>query len=348
MNKVSIGLTGLVAGTAAGLYAGRSRLFSQLALMASPAPKNEEIIDTHHHFLPDFYFDTLGRDAVAGVTPSHEAPKWSLADDLAVMDDYGIRKAVISAPLGGGQEPSKEIPLASRLNAFSADMVRSRPDRYAHFATIPLPDIDASLAEAARALDTLGAVGLIVSTNYRGVYLGDPSFEPLWQELDRRQAVVFVHPTKPGYEIQGLPPGVLEFVFDTTRTVTSLLFSGTTRRFPNIKFILSHAGGTIPFVSSRLEGPTRMDAEIAKTLPNGVFPELKRFYWDTALAFSEPAIKSLLAITDVSKVTFGSDYPFAPKQVFPIGLRSLNKEISANGLADVLHNSALRIMPVLA
>jgi predicted TIM-barrel fold metal-dependent hydrolase len=264
------------------------------------------------------------------------------------MDDYGIRKAVISAPLGGGQEPSKEVLLASRLNEFSANMVRARPDRYAHFATIPLPDIDASLAEAAKALDTLGAVGVIVSTNYRGVYLGDPSFEPFWQELDRRKAVVFVHPTKPGYEIQGLPPGVLEFVFDTTRTVASLLFSGTTRRFPKIRFIFSHAGGTIPFVSSRLEGSARMNAEIAGRLPNGVLPELKRFYWDTALAFSEPAIKSLLAITDVSKVTFGSDYPFAPSQVFPIGLRSLNKEIPASALADVLHDSALRIMPGLA
>ena len=124
----------------------------------------------------------------------------------------------------------------------------------------------------------------------------------------------------------GLPPSVLEYVFDTTRTVTSLLFSGTTQRFANISFILPHAGGTIPFVSSRLEGPTRMDPEIAQQLPDGVLPELKRFYWDTALAFSEPAIRSLLAVTDVSRVMFGSDYPFAPKQMLPIALKSRRRK----------------------
>ncbi len=349
MSHAGLGLAGLAAGAGAGFYAGRSRLASDIALMVSPSPNVEGIIDTHHHFLPDFYYDSIGRDFAAALTPTHQPPKWSQEGDLAVMDDYRIRKAVVSAPLGVRQDtPEKVVALATRLNEFSAGMVHARPDRYAHFAILPLPDIDASLNEAAKALDTLSAAGVVISTNYQGVYLGDAKFEPLWQEMNQRKAAVFVHPVSPDYQISGIPPGVLEFVFDTTRTVTSLVYAGVTIRYPDIRFIFSHDGGTVPFIASRIAGGVRMDPVLANTLPEGVMPELRKLHWDTALGFSDTAMPSLLAMADPSKIMFGTDVPFAPNLVIPLGLKSLNKEVQAVELSSILHGSALRAMPCLA
>ena len=349
LSHAGLGLAGLAAGAGAGFYAGRSRLASTIALMVSPSPDVDGIIDTHHHFLPDFYYDSIGRDAVAALTPTHKPPTWSRDGDLAVMDDYKIRKAVVSAPLGVQQAtPEKAAALASRLNEFSADMAHARPDRYAHFAILPLPDIDRSLKETTTALDTLGAAGVVISTSYQGIYLGNAMFEPLWQEMNRRRAAVFVHPVTPNYRISGLPPGVLEFVFDTTRTVTSLIYAGVTIRYPDIRFIFSHGGGTVPFITSRIEGGIRMDPALAKILPGGAMPELRKLNWDTALAFGATAMPSLLAMTDASKIIFGTDVPFAPNLIIPVGLKSLNKEVQARELSAILHSSALRIMPCLA
>jgi predicted TIM-barrel fold metal-dependent hydrolase len=179
-------------------------------------------------------------------------------------------------------------------------------------------------------------------------YLGDPRFEPLWQELDRRKAVVFVHPIKPPNNPTNIPVGVLEFVFDTTRTITSLIYSGATIRYPDIKFIFAHGGGTAPYLASRIEGGVRLDPKLGRILPNGVMPELKKFYWDTALTFSDTQLKSLLTLADPSKVMFGSDFPFAPKMIYPVALKSLNTQLPPAILTEVLHGSALRLMPTLA
>lgn len=349
MSGVGIGLVGLAAGAVAGFYAARSRLVSDLTLLASPSPKVGGIIDTHHHFLPDFYLDAIGRSSIAALTPTHEAPTWSSEDDLAVLDNNNIRKAVLSAPIGTQQKTAEKTALlATRLNEFSASLVHTRPDRYSHFAILPLPDIDASLKEATHGLDSLGAVGLVVSTNYDGAYLGDPKFEDLWPELNRRKAIIFVHPTTPETMPTGVPPGILEFVFDTTRTVTSLLYAGVTSRYPDIRFLFSHGGGTVPFIWTRIDGATRMDKTIAQMLPNGALPELQKMYWDSALAFGDGSMKCLLTMTCASQVSFGSDYPFAPKIIFPIALKSLKQELSHDDLTAVLNGSALRMMPGLA
>ena len=339
---------GAAAGLAGGFYLGRSRLMSDLLLMASPSPRVDGIIDTHHHMLPPFYLEAMGSDLIGAVVPNGKTPDWSPELDLAVMDKYGIRKAVLSVSPGiWGLPPEKTRQLAHEVNDYGARLMTTHPTRYGHFAILPLPNIDASLEEAAYALDVIKATGLIIFTNYEGAYLGDPKFEPLWQELNRRKTVVFIHPTKVPYAVTNIPASVLEFPFDTTRTVASLIYSGATLRYPDIKFICSHGGGAVPFLASRIDGPTRMNPVLDKLLPNGSLPELKKFYWDTALTFSETALASLLALTDSSKIMFGSDFPFGPEIVIPLGPKSLNKELAQGDLQAITRGSALRLMPSL-
>ena len=291
----------------------------------------------------------VGEAAIRSVTPNDEVPVWSPQSDMAVMDEFKIRKAVLSAPLGTpGPTPEARAALAQRLNDYGMDLVAQHSKRYAMFATVPLPDIDASLKEAARALDTLKAPGLIVFTSYDGVYLGDAVFDPFWQEMNRRKAVIFVHPINPAYHATDIPAGILEFVFDTTRTVTSLIYAGVTIKYPDIKFIFSHGGGALPYVSSRIEGPARANPRLRALLPNGVKPELKKLYWDLALCFDPTQIASLMVLTDSSKLMFGSDFPFAPKMVIPIALKSLGAQLSHDQIGAVLTTSAVKLMPSLA
>jgi predicted TIM-barrel fold metal-dependent hydrolase len=316
--------------------------------MASPLPESAGVIDTHHHMIPPFYLEAMGMDKIAAVMPNGKAPDWSPALDGEVMDEFRISKAVLSVSPGiWGLPPDATQRLAHQVNDYGARLVADHPTRYGHFAILPLPDIDASLKEAAYALDTLKANGLIIFTNYAGAYLGDPHFEPLWEELGRRGAVVFIHPTNVPYQVTHIPASVLEFPFDTTRTVTSLIYGGVTVRHPAIRFICSHGGGTIPFLAGRIDGPTRMNPALHAILPDGVMPELRKFYWDTALTFEKTALSSLLALTDASKIVFGTDFPFAPKFMMSAGQKSLNRELPTADLNSVLHTSALRLMPSL-
>ena len=349
LGALGCGVLGAAVGLAAGVKLAGSRRLSDLALMASPSPRVEGIIDTHHHMLPPFFVQAVGADKIAAVMPNGQVPVWSPELDLQVMDEYKIRKAVLSVSPGLWTDtPAQAIPLARQVNAFGARLAADHPHRYGLFAVMPLPDIDASLKEAAYALDTLKADGLIMFTNYEGAYLGDARFAPLYEELNRRRAVVFVHPTKTGFSVKGIPDAVLEFPFDTTRTIASLIYAGFTLRYPDIRFIFSHAGGAAPYLANRMEGPTRGNPALAKLLPNGAVAELKKLYWDTALSFTATSLNSLLTLTDPSKVMFGSDFPFAPKIAIPLSLKSLNALLPAADLASVLHGSALRLMPGLA
>ncbi len=269
MSLAGAGVAGVVVGAIGGVYFGKSRKLSDLELMTSPSPKVDGIIDTHHHMIPPFYLEAMGTEKIAAVMPNGKTPDWSPAADLSVMDQYHIRKAVLSVSPGiWGQTPENTRTLARRVNDFGARMVADHPTRYGHFAILPLPDIDASLVEVAYALDTLKADGLIIFTNYDGLYLGDRQFEPLWQELQHRKAVVFIHPTNVPYKVTQIPAAVLEFPFDTTRTVTSMIYSGVTVRHPDVKFICSHGGGTVPYLAGRIDGPTRMNPKLAEILPN--------------------------------------------------------------------------------
>lgn len=306
-------------------------------------------IDTHHHFVPPFYLAEVGSDAVARTLVSGRAPEWTPQHSVDAMDRNGIATAVVSISAPGFLcEQSKRPDLCRRCNDYAAKMRTDFPGRFGSFAGLPLPDIDASLAEIDRALAALKAEGICLLTNYDGRYLGDPLFDPVFEELNRRGAVVYVHPTEgPCTCGANLPPASLEFPFDTTRAIANLLFSGTFNRSRNINFIFSHAGGTIPFVAERLARLERRP-DYARHVPEGVLAELRRLYYDTALSANRLAMNTLLGLVAVKQVLFGSDYPYAPEDTMTAtvkGLSALN--LPAEDLAAIERLNALALMPSL-
>jgi len=199
--------------------------------------------------------------------------------------------------------------MARDVNDYAARVVADHPGRFGFFATVPLPDLDGALDEVARAFDELGADGVVLLANNRGTYLGDPAFDPLFDELQRRRATAFVHPSLlPGLAPVGdIPPFVADFLLDTTRAAVNLARSGTLDRCPDVRMILSHAGGFIPYAAYRIAMFASPEGDLLEGL--GL---LQRFWYDIALSSSPTALPSLLAFADHSHITFGSDWPYAP------------------------------------
>ncbi len=192
----------------------------------------------------------------------------------------------------------------------------SNPGRFGAFAVLPLPDVDASLAELEHAIDDLKLDGVGLLTHYHGVYLGDLSLEPLFVEIDRRGVPVFVHPTVPPSKDQptfGLPPSLYEFTFDTTRAVANLLYTGTLDRHPSMRWILSHGGGTIPYLAKRLTYGPVINSRLSERAPKNIIAALRSLYYDIALTANDFALPSLRALLAPSQILFGSDFPFMPE-----------------------------------
>jgi predicted TIM-barrel fold metal-dependent hydrolase len=232
-----------------------------------------------------------------------------------MMDRQGISGAVlsISTPgvLLGDMAATRRLARASNL--FAAQTVADHPTRFGMFASLPLPEVKASLAEIAYALDTLRAEGVVLLTNYRDRYLGDAAFMPVFDELNHRKATVYVHPTSCGCThgvLPDNPTAMIEFPHDTTRTVSSLLSSGTFTRCPDIKFIFSHAGGTVPFLADRMARIFAIDRRLAARTPGGILPILKRQYYDTASTANPMSFGALINMVTPANVLLGTDYPF--------------------------------------
>jgi predicted TIM-barrel fold metal-dependent hydrolase len=208
--------------------------------------------------------------------------------------------------------------LARQVNDDTAQVVRDNRSSFGMFAVLPLPDVDGSLLEVEYALDVLGADGVVLLANQRGTYLGDSAFEPLFEELGRRQAVVFVHPNElPGPGVPGVPSFLADFLLDTTRAALNLAISGTLTRYPDLKVILSHGGGFLPYIANR----------VAALVDPAT---LKRFWFDTALSNGSSALPSLLGFADPTHLTYGTDSPFAPTPA----VDSFRKAYEAYDLAD--------------
>ncbi|SUX54642.1 Predicted metal-dependent hydrolase of the TIM-barrel fold [Chromobacterium vaccinii] len=268
------------------------------------------------------------------------------------MDSQGIATGVLSltAPGVQGWSGQSKRDMARRVNEYTAGLVEHRPDRFGNFATVPLPDIEGSLREIEFAFDALKADGVVLLSNYRGQYLGDPAFEPVWAELNRRRATVFIHPGKPAIDaIAGMPGPLVDYPFDTTRTTVQMVLNRTLARHPDVNVILSHAGGFLPYASHRF-------AELAQGVRNDVpaTEELlrlfQRFYFDTALASSPAALPSLTAFAGVSHILYGSDYPYAPAAVGASFTAQLDAcaELSATEHAAINLRNALALFPRLA
>ncbi|MBF6439996.1 amidohydrolase family protein [Nocardia cyriacigeorgica] len=269
-------------------------------------------IDVHQHLIPPSYREVMDRrGASAGGWPT---PAWNADRAIAMMDRRSIATGMLSVSSPGTHfgDDAEARGVARSVNEFAAELTKDRPDRFGHFASLPLPDVDGAIAEAAYALDELHADGVVLMSNAHGRYLGDKQFEPLWAELDARAAVVFIHPTTPPIPLlDGMPGPLLDFPFDTTRTAVHMTLNGVMSRHTRIKVILSHAGGFLPFAAWRFTGGAQFNAG---TTPAGILADLQRFYFDTALSTTPTALPSLLAFAAPGHILYGSDFPFAPEE----------------------------------
>jgi 6-methylsalicylate decarboxylase len=282
-------------------------------------------IDVHHHFIPPGYreFFEHARNA-DGSPPSVPPTAWNLGDDLADMDRAGVVCAMLSMFVPGEVgTPVQRAELARTINEFAARLRRDHPRRFGFFAALPLPDIQASITELVHAADVLKADGFAVYTSLGSHWIGDPSFEPVMAELDHRAGILFVHPTTPrccGGLLPGVPDNIIEYQTDTTRAIASVIFNGVTERYPRIRFIFSHGGGTVPYLVERFLGGTA--AEIVPGIltegqrgpyvphqpSGGALAHLRRLYYDTAQCANPVAMRALRTVVPLSQILFGSDY----------------------------------------
>ncbi|MGO9450257.1 MAG: amidohydrolase family protein [Candidatus Binataceae bacterium] len=265
-------------------------------------------IDTHHHVVPAAYAAWLKKKGMeAGGLP---IPEWGDDSAIALMDKYRIQTAILSISTPGVHlgDDAEAREKAREVNEYTAGVVRKHPDRFGFFATLCLPDVRGSLDEVAYAFDKLRADGVVLLANSRGMYLGDEAFDPLFDELNRRKAVVFVHPSYLyGMDpLKGVPPYIADFLLDTTRAAIRLAGSGTLDRCADLKVILSHAGGFVPYAAYRIAGAASPKRDFADGLA-----QLRKFYFDIALSGSPTALPSLLAVAQPDHVLYGSDWPYA-------------------------------------
>lgn len=273
------------------------------------------LVDVHHHVVPDVYRAAI-KAATDGTVGGIPQPAWSEEAMLDRIENLGVERAVVSIsapalePVDDGERPA----LARACNDAIADLAKRNPGTIGGFAALPMPDVAASVAEVRRALGELKLDGVAVLTNYGGRYLGDPLFAPLLEELDRHGAVVHVHPNLPpplaGAQL-ALSAPVLEFTFDTTRMVAEMILAETLQRYPGLTLVLSHLGGTLPWVAWRLS--MLDDFPSAKGGPREpVRDQLRRCYYDVALSADPAALRLAAELVGTDRLLYGSDFPFAP------------------------------------
>jgi len=298
-------------------------------------------IDTHHHMLPDFFWqETENAHApIGGLAPL----RWSKEATLSFMDDAGIDVAVLALTTPGVHtgDNAKARSLARRCNEFGAELVGARADRFSSFACIPLPDVDASLEELSYAMDVLKLDGFVLFTNSNGVYLGDVALEPVFEELERRQAVVFVHPNPSPDAVAhalGLPDNLLDFPTDTNRAVAQMHYTNRFARTPNVKYIFAHAGGSIPYLAARFAIIDEMGFIPGGEQRGTAADMFRRVYWDTALAASDPVLRMLRDIAGISQVVYGTDFPYQRRD---LAVKSKQRILGSSALDDVERRAIL-------
>ena len=309
-----------------------------------PSVAKRALVDVHHHVWAPAFLKELEARKLA----EPPARNWSLNKTLDDMAQAGVTYTLTSptTPAASFGDVAMQRAMARVSNEYGAQLARDYPSQFGFFATLPMLDVEGALAEIAYSVDVLKANGIAMLTSYDGKWLGDKAFAPIMNEINRRKLVVYTHPsnTKCCVNLQeGVPGSTIEFATDTTRTITSLLFSGTATRCPDIKFIFSHAGGTMPFLVERLVMLPKLNANFGKVLPSDqVLPTLKRFYYDTAQASHPGALLSLLNLVDVSQVVFGTDFPYRTSIDHVKGLMAM--DFSMKDLVAIESGNANRIL----
>ena len=275
--------------------------------------------DVHAHYMPP---GAIPRAAPGLNFVSSPMPTWTPEFALDFMDRHDIATQLLSLPTPLAKDEAR------RINEYGATLVKQRPERFGLLASLPIDDVEAALSEIGFAFDQLGADGVVMVTNYGGNYLGNAKFEPVFAELERRSATAFLHPIIPaGYECVacGRPGPVIEFTFDTCRTVTDMLYAGILNRYNNVKFILSHAGGPLPTLAPRLStiGTLSWVRHPSELTQEAVMSQLAGLYFDTAIAGTAASIGPVLELTEPDHIVFGTDFPPATEPVIDQNIAAL-------------------------
>ena len=327
-----------LAATGAGVMLPGSGLLAQTARPSARA--NPRRIDVHHHMQPPEYLRRR--------TQQTTNRNWTPAKSVEDMDKNGTATAILSVTTPGVWfgDPQEARALARIVNEYGAQANRDHPGRFGFFAVLPMPDPEGSLREIEYAFDVLKADGVGLFTSYQDKWLGDPVFAPAFAELNRRRAVVFVHVTVPNC-CQNLFPGHsgfrAEVDYDTTRTVESLFMSGALAKFPDIRFIFVHSGGTLPVMAGRIND--RIPRDRRDLAPLGVLGEVKKFYYEVAHATYAMPLAALTKLVPMSQILFGTDYPVEPFETTTLPLAEYG--FSARDLQAIDRGNAERLFPRL-
>jgi predicted TIM-barrel fold metal-dependent hydrolase len=320
-------------------------------------PRPVPLVDVHSHFLTSDYVEAA-RTAGHGRPDGNPGwPTWDAARHLELMDEWGVGISLLSVSSPGthfGDDAAARY-LTRQVNDAGAEVRRAHPDRFGHFASLPLPDVDGALAELEYAMDQLGCDGATLETNTAGVYLGDPRYETLLAELDRRRTPVFVHPTSPPNAAAvslGRPTPMLEFLFDTTRTVSDLAFAGSLQRHPEIPWIFTHGGGALPLLTERMElfrqlfGAGDVDPRVAATIPE----QVGRLWFDMAGTPFPHQVPAVAAAFGTDRLLYGSDYCWTPAAGVVAQLASVESAPQPEGdtWRGLTTRNAVRLFPRLA
>ena len=324
---------------------------AQSAPASSPVPKSaaaRPLIDIHHHFYPPEMKAAMAEERGGRISPMFS--NWSVPMMLEEMDKNAVTKAVISlstAPMQWFRSPPDPLRKTLRaVNEGGARIVADHPGRFGQFGFISMTDVDGSLAELAYALDTLKVDGIGIATSYGDKWPGDPMFAPIFEELNRRKAVVHLHPIAPnccGNLVPNLADSWLEYPTDSVRAISSLLFAGAYRRYPDIKFIFAHGGGTLPMLVDRIDYLSKSFKDRASFAPNGLAAELQKLYFDTANATSPPALAAVLKFAPISQLMFGTDFPYISTAHNLEGLRSAG--LAEADMRAIASDNTIRLMP---
>jgi len=310
------------------------------------ATAKSRMVDVHHHILPPVYMAEARDRLLAqqqGYLPARIL-QWSPQNALAEMDQNGVAISIVSISPPGiwfGDAQSART-LARKCNEYAAQLVRDYPGRFGFFASAPLPDTEGCLREIAYSLDVLKADGIILMTSYGDKWPGDPAYVPVFD----RKSLVFFHPAAPNCcrnLIPNIPPVFTELPHDTTRAITSLLFSGSFARFRDVRFIFSQAGGTIPMLAGRLTHYSSEMKDLVAKIPNGIEFELKRLHYDIASSANPPAMAALIKLVPISQILFGGDYPYVPIAETAGGMTQVG--LSVADLQAIGRDNALALLP---
>jgi len=330
----------------ASLTMGAVALAQGVRIDAKPIAAGAGRIDVHQHLLPPEFLAALARHGKSDWAPA----KWSAEGALAMMDERGIATGILSLSTPGphlGDDAEGRV-LARQVNERIAGLVRDRPDRFGMFASVPLPDIQGALEAIRHAYDDLAADGVMLLASMGGVYVGDPVFDPVMEELNRREAVILIHPGPlAGPPAKGIHPTLADFLLDTTRAAINLVTNGIPRRYPKLKIILSHAGGFLPYAAYRIAGLSNVMNPLVDA--DAMRSDLASFYFDMALSGSPTVLPSLLAFAKPGRVLFGSDWPYCPNDTVGYFTHNLDTYpgLDGPGHAAIDRNNAEALFPRL-